>query len=151
MKSDLKKIWGILTSYERRKACVMLFLVILMALAETVGVVSIMPFLSVLARSEIIHENPVLSWFYLKFDFSSSQDFTLGLGVFSVVLVIASSAFKTVTLHLINRFTFFLRHSISSRLLSQYLYQPYEFFLKHNSSELCRNVLSEVDQLQYGL
>ena len=46
-----------LTQQEKRRSVVMLVLVVLMAFAETVGVVSIMPFLSVLARPEIIQEN----------------------------------------------------------------------------------------------
>lgn len=151
MKSDLRKIWAILTRHERRRAVVMMVLVTLMALAETVGVVSIMPFLSVLARPDIVQDNAALSWLYNRFAFNSNQKFITALGIASIVLVVGSSAFKTVTLHLVNRFTFLLRHSISARLLSGYLHQPYEFFLRYNPSELSRNVLSEVDQLQNGL
>lgn len=151
MKSDLKKIWAILTRHERRRTVVMLVLVILMALAETVGVVSIMPFLSVLARPDMVQDNAALAWLYDKFAFNSDQEFITALGIASIVLVVGSSAFKTITLHLVNRFTFLLRHSISARLLSGYLHQPYEFFLTYNPSELNRNVLSEIDQLQNGL
>lgn len=151
MKSDLKKIWTILTPKERRRSLVMIILVILMAIAETIGVISIMPFLSVLARPDIIQENAGLFWLYEKFSFTESREFITALGWASIALVVGSSAFKTITLHLLNRFTFLLRHSISTRLLSNYLYQPYEFFLNHNPSELSRNVLSEVDQLHGGL
>lgn len=151
MKSSLQKAWSILTPQERKKTILILILVILMALAETVGVVSIMPFLSVLARPSIVQDSEVLAWLYHKFSFTSSQDFIFVLGLISIILVVGSSAFKTITLHLVNRFTYLLRHSISARLLSGYLHQPYEFFLKHNPSELSRNVLSEIDQLQEGL
>lgn len=151
MKSDLRKVWAILTRHERRRALVMMVLVILMALAEAVGVISVMPFLSVLARPDIVQDNAALTWLYNRFAFDSNQQFITALGLASIALVVGSSAFKTITLHLVNRFTFLLRHSISARLLSGYLHQPYEFFLKHNPSELSRNVLSEIDQLQGGL
>lgn len=151
MKSDLKKIWAILAAREKRQAIGMIILVILMAFAETIGVVSIMPFLSVLARPDIIQENTVLQWLFVRFSFSDNHEFITALGFASIVLVVGSSAFKTITLHLVNRFTFLLRHSISARLLSGYLHQPYEFFLTYNPSELSRNVLSEIDQLQNGL
>ena len=151
MKSDLRKLWAVLTPGERRQTRLMILLMILMALAETVGVVSIMPFLSVLARPDIVQEHSALSWLYGRFEFESSQQFITALGLASIVLVMGSSAFKTIALHLLNRFTFLLRHSLSVRLLSSYLLQPYEFFLKYNSSELSRNVLSEIDQLQGGL
>src|SRR5690606_16551416 len=68
-----------------------------------------------------------------------------------ISVIVGAAAFKTITLHLINRFVHLLRHSISARLLSCYLRQPYEFFLERNTSQLGRNVLSEVDQLLFHL
>ena len=151
MTTDLRKLWVILTPSERRRSLVMLVLVILMALAETASVISIMPFLSVLARPGVIEEQAALQWLYAQGDFASHAQFITALGLASIILVVGSSAFKTITLHLVNRFTFLLRHSISARLLSRYLHQPYGFFLQHNPNELGSNVLSEIDQLQNGL
>src|SRR5690606_38092779 len=125
--------------------------VILMALLETVGVISIMPFLSVLGRPEIIHENAWLSELYQKFGADSDQSFILLLGLASIVLVVGSSLFKTLALHTLNRFVHLQRHSLSVRLLTRYLHQPYEFFLTRNSSELSKNILSEVDMLVNNL
>lgn len=147
MRNDLKKIWQLFTPTERRKAIWMLALIVLMAGTETLGVVSILPFLSVLGRPEIIQENTWLHSAYKWTDASSTQDFILLLGFASIAVVVLSSAFKVVTQHAINRFMHLQRHSISARLLSSYLSQPYEFFLQHNSSKLSKNILSEVDQL----
>lgn len=141
------RLWEILTPGERRNSLLMLALVVLMALAETAGVLSIMPFLSVLGRPEVIHEQPFLSQLWRLSGAADTRNFLVMLGVASIVLVVLSSAFKTVTLHALNRFVQFLRHSISSRLLERYLHQPYSFFLERNPSILSRNVLSEVDQL----
>ncbi|MBD8899285.1 ABC transporter ATP-binding protein [Rhodanobacter sp. DHG33] len=151
MTSDLKKIWTVFTPPERRKAVGMLVLVVLMAVAETLSVVSIMPFLSVLGRPAIIHDNPLLQSVYQSFGFHDTRGFILALGLTSIAIVIGSSIFKTATLHLLNRFVHLERHSISARLLSRYLHQPYEFFLTRNSSVLGKNVLSEVDQLLFEL
>lgn len=151
MTADLKKIWAIFTPSERRKSVGMLVLVILMAMAETLGVLSIMPFLSVLGRPEVIQENTFIKAAYDQLGFNDPRSFIFALGIGSIILVVGSSAFKTVTLHVLNRFAHFLRHSLSARLLSRYLRQPYEFFLARNPSTLSRNVLSEVDQLSFQL
>ncbi|GAA4999036.1 ABC transporter ATP-binding protein [Pseudoluteimonas lycopersici] len=151
MLRDLAKIRDILTPAERRKAAWMLLLVVLMALAETLGVLSIMPFLSVLGRPAVIHENPFLQAAYAHWHFRDERGFILALGLASIAIVVASSLFKTVTLHALNRFVHMERHSISARLLSRYLRQPYEFFLTRNSSILGKNLLSEVDQLLFEL
>lgn len=145
------KIWTLLTPRDRRKAIFVLALVILMAMAETASVLSIMPFLSVLGRPAIIHENPWLQKAQTVLGTSDAGDFIVAMGVASIAFVIASSAFKVVTQHSINRFVHLLRHSISSRLLARYLHQPYAFFLARNSSDLSKNILSEADQLVFNL
>ena len=151
MRSTLKKVWQLFTPAEQRKALGMLALALLMALAETAGVVSIMPFLSALGRPEIVHETPWLKKLYDLSGVHSTRDFLVTLGLVSIAIVVASSAFKTVTLHLVNRFVHMLRHSLGTRLLERYLGQPYEFFLSRNPAELSKNVLSEADQLTFSL
>jgi len=147
----MRKIWLIFTPAERRKVLGMFVLVVLMAAAETLGVVSITPFLSVLGRPEIIQENLALLTIYDYFGFHHVRDFTIALGLASIALVVGSSIFKIVTQHLLNRFVNLQRHSLSSRLLSRYLHQPYEFFLDRNPAILSKNVLSEVDQLMFDV
>src|SRR5690606_29635477 len=151
MKADLHKLWDIFAPNEKRKAVGLLFMAVLMAGAETLGVLSVMPFLSVLSKPSVIHEHPILSKMFSDLRFENSIEFLLGLGALSIVVIACSAAFKTLTVHLINRFTHLLRHSISARLLSCYLRQPYEFFLGRNTSQLARNVLSEADQLLFHL
>lgn len=151
MNETLKKTWGLFTPPEQRKALLMLALVVLMALVETLGVVSIMPFLSVLGRPEVVDEHPLLRQVHAWTGADDIQAFIVMLGLASMVVVVLSSIFKTVTIHLLNRFIHLQRHSLSSRLLGAYLHQPYEFFLENNSSTLSKNVLSEVDQVTFEL
>lgn len=149
--NTLNKVWSLFTPAEQRKAIWMLLLALCMAVAETAGVISIMPFLSVLARPGIIQENSWLHAIYTRLGFTEPSRFIAALGLASIVLVITSSAFKMVTQHLLNRFVHLLRHSISSRLMARYLAQPYEFFLSRNSAELSKSVLAEVDLLMGNL
>lgn len=151
MKNDLSKIWSLFTPVERRKALFVLFLIICMAGLETIGVISIMPFLSVLARPQMVEENPWLNSVYRGLNSENPHDFVVMLGVFSIAMVIFSSIFKTVIYHVINRFIHMERYSISKRLLSRYLRQPYEFFLNKNGADLSKNVLSEVDMVIFNL
>jgi ABC-type multidrug transport system fused ATPase/permease subunit len=150
-KETASKIWSLFTPAERRRAVWMLVLCVLMAMVETVGVVSIMPFLSVLARPEAIQDIPFLRAIHQALPFPDPRHFILALGVASIVMVVASSVFKTITHHALNRFVHLERHSLSTRLLSRYLGQPYEFFLAHNPSLLTKRVLSEVDCVIFDL
>ncbi|WP_051237194.1 ABC transporter ATP-binding protein [Ottowia thiooxydans] len=151
MRETLKKVWALFAPAEQRKAIWMLLLVILMAMAETAGVLSIVPFLSVLARPAIVHENRWLSSLYEALGFAHEPSFIVALGLTTMAVVIASSTFKALTFHVVGRFVHMQRQSLGVRLLSTYLRQPYEFFLARNSSELTKSVLSEVDQLIFDL
>ena len=68
-----KKIWFILTKHEKKRAILLLFLMIIMAIFEVLGVGSIMPFLSVLGNQESIHTNKYLFYFLCQSGFLSSQ------------------------------------------------------------------------------
>ncbi len=151
MMDTLLKVWSLFTPAEKHKAIFMLLLVVIMAVLETIGVLSIMPFLSVIVRPEIISEKKWLLDIYNFLNFDEVRKFIVALGVMSIFVIVLSSISKTFIYHVINRFIHLERYSISTRLLSLYINQPYEFFLKRNGSELSKNVLSEVDMLIFNL
>ena len=139
------QLWDLLTPDECRKFFLVLGMVMLMAALETVGAVSIMPFLAVLGNPDIVNEQPALRWVCERFGFTEIADFVGALGLASAAIVTTSSLFKSVTLHALNRFANLERHSISSRLLASYLRQPYTFFLGRNSAGLSKSLLSETN------
>lgn len=147
MFTTLKQLWQILTPLDKRKLLLVLALVMIMALIEAAGVVSIMPFLAVLSNPQIIESNAILQNLYALFSSDTPQQFIMYLGMFSLVIVIISTCVKTLTQYSLNRFSSLQRHYLSTRLLKIYLQQNYEFFIQRNSSTLIKNILSEVDQL----
>ena len=142
-----KKILFLLTPKERRLGALVLCMVIVMALLETAGVASVMPFLSVLGNPEVVNTNQVLSTLYHGLGFESEDTFLMALGAAAFMVIIFSTAFRTLTHYAMNRFIQMRQHSIGERLLETYLRQPYTFFLDRHSGDLTKNILSEVDQL----
>lgn len=140
-----KKIWQLLDAHERKRAIQLLVLMILMAFFEMLGVGSIIPFLSVLGKPEVIETNQYLSAVYHYFEFDGKDSFLIFLGVFALVMLVVSAVFRSFTVYASARFANMRRHSIGRKLLSKYLHQPYSFFLSRNSSEISKTILSEVD------
>lgn len=141
------RLWKALTRLEKRKFITILILTILMAFLETLGVISIMPFLAVLSSPSIVDNDPKIHYFYQILNSSSYTNFIIKLGVCSMVLISVSAVFKVIHFYGTSRFTSLQRHYLSTRLLSIYLKQDYEFFIQKNSSELAKNILSQIDQL----
>jgi ABC-type multidrug transport system fused ATPase/permease subunit len=121
--------------------------VVVMALFEVVGVSSIVPFLSVLANPDLVHEQSFLSRLYEWSGSESPRAFLRTLGLASFALLVASAGTRSVGMYLLARFAQNLRHTIGTRLLDTYLRRPYEFFLNRHSSDLAKNILSESDLL----
>lgn len=145
--TTFKKILALLSPREKRRGALVMVMVIIMAILETVGIASVMPFLSVLSNPEAINETPWLQALYDTLGFESTQSFLMALGIAAFSLVMLSSIFRIITTYAINRYTQMRRHSVGERLLETYLRQPYEFFLNRHSGDMAKSILSEVDQL----
>ena len=137
------KILDLLGTDERRNLYMLMGAVIVMAGLEVVSVASIMPFLSVAANPESIHENAFLKWGYEYFGYTSVDTYLISLGLASLAALVSSNAFIILVLWLQDRYVWNRNHSISKRLLQRYLYQPYEYFLTRNSADLSKNILEE--------
>lgn len=141
------RLWKILTTLEKKKIIIVLLLTIVMAFLETLGVLSVMPFLAVLSSPNIIENDTRVHYFYEILGSTSYTNFIIKLGLVSIASIFVSSLFKIIHSYGISRFVSLQRHYLSTRLLSIYLKQDYDFFIQKNSSELTKNILSQVDQL----
>ena len=60
----IKELIFLLTSSERKNALFLLFMILIMALLDTIGVASILPFVAVLTNPELVETNLVLNSMY---------------------------------------------------------------------------------------
>lgn len=144
------KIIDLLSKAERKKAFLLLLLMIFVAFLDVLGVASIMPFMAVLSNPEFIHSNQILSYLYKKFDFQENSDFLWVLGVMLFLLMLFSLICRAISIYAQLKFTLMREYSISSRLFGGYLNKPYSWFLNQNSAELSKMTLSEVNQVILG-
>lgn len=142
-----RKVWAILDPGERRKAWITLGVVIFGAMSSAFMVGSIMPFLSVLSNPERIESVGALSWLYETFGFTSEYAFVVALGIGSITAIVLTSLIQIAKTYVVARFSTMRGHSISFRLMTAYLRQPYDFFLNRHTGEMSTRVLSESQQV----
>tara|TARA_B100001057_G_C22871767_1_gene959302 strand:- start:2181 stop:3887 length:1707 start_codon:yes stop_codon:yes gene_type:complete len=119
-----------------------------MAFVEMLGLASILPFIGVLSNPEIIDTNNYLreTYNYVEnFGIKTRKEFIFFLGIFVFVLLIVSLTFKATITYLQVRFNTTCQYNIGRRILKGYLNKPYSWFLNRNSSELGKNILTEVN------
>jgi len=143
----LKKIYFLLSPSQRKEGVLLFFMILIMALVDVIGVASILPFIAVLSNPSLIESNSILNEVFKIssiFGVQSKLDFFFTLGVFTFLLLISSLIFKAIATFLQVRFVQMSEYSISKNLFEGYLHQKYSWFISSNSSNLAKNILSEV-------
>ena len=147
-----KKILDLLTIHEKKRAVLLLILILFMAFIDVLGVASIMPFVAVLTNPDLILTNSVLKYLYDKSNIlgvNDNEEFIFIFGVLVFFLLIASITFRAVTQYAQVRFALMREHSIGSRLIESYLHQPYLWLLQRNTGDYGKVILSETNQVIY--
>ena len=149
-KFNSMKIWYLLTPHERKRAILLLIMILIMALLDTIGVASILPFIAVLSNPELVQSNMIINTIFKSsriFGVETIQQFLFALGILVFFLLVFSLSFKALTIYAQERFVKMREFSIGKRLVEGYLYQSYSWFLSRHSADLGKNILSEVGEV----
>ena len=133
----INKVLSLLTIRERRQAFLLMLMLLVMALLDTIGVASILPFISVLTNPNLIETNSILNAMFklsIVFGVENSKQFLFALGIVVFILLVVSILFKAFTTYVQLRFVQMREYSIGKRLVAAYLHQPYSWFLNRHSA-----------------
>ena len=146
----IKKIYDILTPRDRKQFFYLLILHFVMAIMDVLGVASILSFMALVANPGIVESNYVLSSIYNWMNFNSQDSFLLFSGFVVFFILLLSLSVKAFHGYMHFKYVLMWEASVSSVMIKQYLQQPYAWFLKRNSAELAKSVLSEVNAVVFG-
>jgi ATP-binding cassette, subfamily B, bacterial PglK len=148
-KSMLKKLLSLFTKREIRGAFFVMSLMVLMAAMELAGILSIVPFLTVISDAKAIDTEPFLSIynFSLKFGVENINQFLVFLALLSILVIVISAIFRSYTWFKANIYIEGKRYNLAKRLVEHYLCLEFEVLQSYNPAELTKNVLSEIDNL----
>lgn len=144
---NFKKLFYILTPYERKQSILLFLMILIMAFLDMIGVASILPFMAVLTNPSIIETNVILNLIFETsrvFGVKNNQHFLFFGGFLVLFILIVSLTFKALTSYMQIRFGQMRQYSISKRLMEGYIRKPYSWSLNKNSSEIGKNILDEV-------
>ena len=94
-----RKLLSLLTSVEKKNAVFLLIMITIMALLDTIGVASILPFIAVLTNPNLIETNIFLSSLFKisnMFGVKTIPEFLFALGITVFVILIISLTFKAL-------------------------------------------------------
>lgn len=140
----ISKVYKLLTLRERRQAFSLLILMVAGMLLETLGIGLIIPAVALMTQAGMHGSWGELSQ-YIGLTSRYPQATLIAAAVLMLLLVyLVKNLFLVYMLWRQTQFAFDVQASLSSKLFSRYLRQPYTFHLQKNSAQLIRNVVSEV-------
>jgi len=149
--SLLKKI-NILFGKSELKILGFLFLgMILTGIFEVIGIGAIMPFMAVVIDPTIIHENIYISYIYNLLSLEDQDELVLFFGLSMMAVILISNISQILINWGVIYFSNNQSYKLSVKLLNRYLEQPYSFFLNKNTSEMTKNIISEVNRSMIGV
>ena len=142
----MSKIWSILDREFKRRFYLVLLLIFIGIFFEAFGVGLILPLVNIATSGADSLPDSVKNITLISNILSSGSAL-----FYSMIFFITFFIFRTLILGLIEyykqKFVYSLQENLSSRILSGYLNNEYDFFLRYNSSIFIRNIITEIGLL----
>ncbi len=126
-------------------------MMIVAAVFETIGIGAIFPFVGILTDPKVIKEQAILSFLYNFFHFNSINGFIVFAGIALLSIFFIKNIYLLFFNYIQVRVILNQQVRLSRSLFKEYLTKPYVFHLQRNTSELLRNINSEITKLFQGI
>ena len=149
MKSKFKEIYILLNKKNKIKLYLSFALIFFSSLLDLIGVVSVLPFLSLLVEPELINTNKYLIKInsYLNYD---DKELIIFFGTLSFFLILFNQLLRFLSKIYAIYFCRNLIFEMTNKVFDYYLSRPYDFFLKQNPQLLVQKCTTYVENLISG-
>ena len=145
----LSKVLYVLTG-SRKSLLFLLLVFIFTSILEAFGIGLVGPFISLASNPESIQSISVLDWAYRKSGLESPQQFIPIVGFVIIVVFSIQALLYFLAQTYVYRYTHQQKSRLIARLLKAYLTAPYTFYLKQNTANIIKNIISETNQFTQG-
>ena len=136
----VKKFGKIMNKRQKVHAIILLLMMVIGAFLETLGVSLIVPLVSSITQPDSLETNSYLKVACEILNLHSDRMFIIAVIIVLIMVFIFKNIFLMIEHYFQYRFVYNNRIRIQKKLLTSYLYKPYEFFLNISSSEILQVV-----------
>ncbi len=152
MKDILKKLMILLDKKQKRKMVVLIFLMLIGAILETIGVSMILPVMEL-----VLEENAVESKRYLQvicdvfhIAYTDTKSLMILVMIGLVVIFTLKNLFLFFQQKVQLKFVYTNQFATSRRMMINFMQRPYEYYLNADTAVIQRSITSDVNNM-YGL
>ena len=139
--------WQVLTKKQRILFFAIFFSILIGAALETLGVSILIPFVQAILTPKELMQNENVKNMLELIGTHDELVFVVFVTVAVIVFYFIKNIYHVLTAYWQQKYRCEVQKYVSVSVLTSYLHYPYSFFIKTNSSELLRNVISDADGL----
>ncbi len=143
----LKKIQKLLDKKQKRTMVGLVFLMIISALLQTLGVGLLVQVVDIVIDPAATAEGGITGQLYDLLGFQSHRSFSLFIMVALIAVFIIKNVFLYVQQKLTLAFVYTNQFRTSERMMRNYLRKDYEFYLNADTAVVQRNITSDVNNM----
>ncbi|MBA2778681.1 ABC transporter ATP-binding protein [Billgrantia kenyensis] len=143
MLTSLLELYRLLTHEQRRKLLKLQILVVVMALLEILGVMSIGPFMAMVGDISLLEGEGVMAGIYQWSGMATPEAFLFWAGVVVLVCLITAALVSMYTVWRLCLFGSLIGAELSSRLYRYYVHQDWLYHASGSSNQLTNKIAQE--------
>ncbi len=141
----MHKLMHILTRNQKRRAIVVLIVIIIGSWFELLGVSAVMPFLQAILTPEVLMESkylqPVID--FLRIETATGVLILVGVGL--ILVYVLKNVFMIYANYISYDYSTRVRKELTIKMLHSYMSRPYTFFLNVNMAEILRGCNEDIE------
>ncbi|MCM1088655.1 MAG: ABC transporter ATP-binding protein/permease [Muribaculaceae bacterium] len=150
----MKKIYGklmvLLDQKQKRKMLLLIFMMLIGAILETLGVGMIMPVMNVVLEENAVEKHVYLQWMCQVFHIDNTRDLTILVMSALIGIFAVKNVFLFFQQKMQLKFVYTNQFATSRRMMINFMQRPYEYYLNADTAVIQRNITSDVNNM-YGL
>lgn len=139
--------WQVLTKKQRILFFTIFFSILLGAALETLGVSILIPFVQAILTPKELMQKEIVKNILGTIKINDELEFVVFVTVTVIVFYFIKNIYLVLTAYWQQKYRCDVQKYVSVSILKSYLHYPYSYFIKTNSSELLRNVITDADGL----
>ena len=150
MKKIYKKLMVLLDKKQKRKMMFLIFIMLIGAVLETLGVSSILPVMNVVLEENAIENHAYLQFICQVFQIDNTRDLMILVMSGLIIIFAVKNVFLFFQQKVQLKFVYTNQFATSRRMMINFMQRPYEYYLNADTSVIQRSITSDVNNM-YGL
>ena len=150
MKKIYKKLIVLLDKKQKRKMALLVFIMLIGAALETLGVAMIIPVINVVLEENAVEKHKYLQVICRVFSIDNTRTLIIFVMTALVVVFAVKNIFLFFQQKIQLKFVFTNQFATSRRMMINFMQRPYEYYLNADTAVIQRNITSDVNNM-YGL